>query len=165
MKYNELFSTNEIIIKQIIHDANIEIDSSLIVLVNEYIEQVLQPEYDDLPVRNEEKNKDTDLIEHNCCLPFLCFCHHNSTVYVEENDYNDVLGDEMLDLLMFLHNITIPELIMVAEYHNLYYKNTILKNILQKNELVMQEQLCVINWIYDHIFIYVYKQQHFTPSV
>jgi len=163
MKYNQLFITDKNEIENIISASNQIIYSSVIVYVNEYITDSCKlPEIAiEVPV-NIQNREDTN--NSMCyCLPFLynCFYHHKIPIYVEEKNIVKKESHELMsNLLLILHNLSIEALIMIAKYHNLYYKNKIFERVLEKENIVLKQHFTVINWVYDHICSYIYKQQY-----
>jgi len=205
MKYEDLFITDKNKIEKNIQlsyaafhptETNAEIDSTIIVTVNKIItKEFMFPSYDD---------NVTEIIDEQCCIPFLpylsCFYRNKSTVvrviypHTKPQKMCDNYEQRQLimrNLLLFLQGLSLEDIIMIAKYHNLYYKNTIFKRVLLKQKMVNErssqqltsemttrvetpkggslseghrrslgeeQHLTLINWVYDHICIYLYNQ-------
>jgi hypothetical protein len=135
MKYVDLFITDKNEIEKIIQEANLEIDTTVIVSVNNIItKEFILPYYDD---------NVTETIDEYYCLPFLfCFYHYKSTVipvidpheirtkYQKKYDNSEEQQVVMRNLLLFLQGLSLEDICMIAKYHNLYYKNNIFRRVL-----------------------------------
>lgn len=161
MRYDDLFITDKSEIEKIIQEAKLEIDSTIIVTVNKIITKEFT-----LPISSNEDNI-TDIIDQNCCIYFLsCFYHNKPTVHVtrtQPQKKNTTIEDHhkvMFNLILFLQSLCTEDLIMIAKYHNLYFKNFTFTKVLQKEKLVLEQHLTLINWVYDHICIYLYHQNY-----
>lgn len=148
MKYNEIFTTDKNIIDNNILAANTNLDSSIVVMVNEIVQN-------DFSLADEERTITTEIIDNNCCLPFLFSCYHNeSTVYIS-NKFN---------LIMFLQNLSKDEITSVAGYQNIYYRNRIFIRVMEKELWLFDEKKHITTWVYDNICIYLYKLKYEVPS-
>jgi len=49
---------------------------------------------------------------------------------------------------------------MIANYHNIYYKNRIFSCVLYKKTWLHNDHENIINWVYDHIYTYLYKRKY-----
>jgi hypothetical protein len=142
MLYNELFTIDQNKIEKIVREANIELDVSIIVTLNKMM-------------RNEHT---TDIILQKRYVYFLpnCLCYSKSAVYIDDPE------TVMTNLKMFLHNLPAEQIIIIAKYHNLYYKIRIFERVLLKEIQAIQHHhyFTLINWIYDHLCIYLYSTKY-----
>lgn len=172
MHYDDLFTTENHKIENIINAAYTVIDSNIIVSVN----QLLTDEFI-LPHREPSiKINKTTGKKKKYCLHFLYNWFYQDTQQKKVNHYswltprikvNPIIGDEnennrqiSFNLLLFLHGLEIEELIMIAKYHNIYYKNRIIRHVLNNEKDVLKHKKNIINWIYDNIRVYMYSQQY-----
>ena len=148
MKYNEIYTTDKTIIDRCILEANLNFDSSIIILVNEFIHEC---SFDNQEIAISAAKNNT--IDNNCCCPFLF-----SYFYNEPSEHTDT--DSKIELIMFLQNLSKDEICMLAEYHNIYYKNRLFKRIMDKEQWIFDEKLQITTMIYDNICIYMYKRKY-----
>ena len=138
-----------------------------------------------LPISSNDDNI-AYIIDTQCCIPFLSrFYHNKPAVHIDasfaegaqqnsDSSMNDSQSNKtyhvvrkidedhtvMLNLILFLQSLCTEDLIMIAKYHNLYFKNCIFQKVLLKEKLVLEQHLTLINWVYDHICIYLYNQHY-----
>jgi hypothetical protein len=158
MRYYEMFITDKNEIESIITEANLVIDSSVIVSVNKLITNDVtstQTVTHDIVIKAPENN-------HFCFSSLYNWFYRRK---IPEQIKKKIIikkghHELMLNLFYVLHNLPIEHLIMVAKYHNLYYKNPIFVHVLEKEHVVINQHCTIINWVYDHICVYVYKSQY-----
>jgi hypothetical protein len=106
------------------------------------------------------------LLHKQACSGVRRFSSESKAFSVKHSKTNHVVRkiDEehtvMLNLILFLQSLCTEDLIMIAKYHNLYFKNFIFQKVLLKEKLVLEQHLTLINWVYDHICIYLYNQNY-----
>jgi len=62
--------------------------------------------------------------------------------------------------MMFLEKLNQEQLTMIAKYQNLYFKNRIFNHVLTKDQWFYDEKKNVSTWVYDNIYIYLYRQKY-----
>jgi len=148
MKYNDLYTTDKTIIDYIIQEANLILDSSIIVSVNKLVQEC-SFDNQELTIFEEKHN----INDNDCCFPFLF-----SFFYTEPAE--PVLVGRKIELIMFLQNLSKDEICTLARYQNLYYKNRLFTRVMDKEQWIYDENKQITTWIYDNICVYLYKRYY-----
>jgi len=166
MKYTDLFITDKNKIENIISVAYIVIDSYVIVSINEMIlNEYILPRLDVKKEVPKKIKKTVSKKNHHCCVPLLYnwVSGSNHSIRNVELDITKPENDSQKlieNVLLFLQGLEIEELIMLAKYHNIYYKNLIFHRVLDNKSTALKQQKYILNWIYDNICVYIYSNQY-----